>query len=163
MEKHLREMEHYRAFFVGQRDKNPGADEGMPQYVGEWERRWEQLSDGKNTKGSLRFIHCYGQLGIHLLTTHREAEALGVIVARPGVWLDGPFTRDMFMYLLTVLLVYESLLNVSSCLTAARISNSIATIMMSSSGCFDLISSVSLFTMATLFVTSPEISILARL
>lgn len=87
MEKHLREMEHYRAFFVGQRDKNPDADEEMPQYIGEWERRWEQLSDGKNTKGSLRFIHCYGQLGIHLLTTHREAEALGVIVARPGVWL----------------------------------------------------------------------------
>ena len=56
MEKHLREMEHYRAFLVGQRDKNPGADEGMPQYIGEWERRWEQLSDGKNTKGSLRFI-----------------------------------------------------------------------------------------------------------
>lgn len=56
MEKHLREMDHYRAFLVGQRDKNPGADEGMPQYIEEWERRWEQLSDGKNTKGSLRSI-----------------------------------------------------------------------------------------------------------
>lgn len=49
-------MDHYRAFLAGQRDKSPGKDEGMAQYIGEWERRWAQMSGGSNDNGSLPFL-----------------------------------------------------------------------------------------------------------
>ena len=38
VEKNLRKMDPYRGFVAGQRDKSRGKDEGMAEYLGEWER-----------------------------------------------------------------------------------------------------------------------------
>lgn len=56
VEQHIRQMDPYRAFLAGQRDKSPGKDKGMTQYLEEWERRWAQMSGGTNNKGSLPFL-----------------------------------------------------------------------------------------------------------
>lgn len=49
-------MEPYRAYLTGQRDKSHGKDKGMAEYLGEWERKWAQISNGNNSKGSFPFI-----------------------------------------------------------------------------------------------------------
>lgn len=53
VEQHIREMDPYRAFLTGQRDKRSGKVEGMTQYLADWDRKWAEISGVKSTEGSI--------------------------------------------------------------------------------------------------------------
>lgn len=52
IEQHLREMDHHRAFLVGQRDNTPRRREDMTKYLEEWEQKWAGMLGGKKAKGT---------------------------------------------------------------------------------------------------------------
>lgn len=57
VEEHLREMDPYRAFLVGQRDRDPAKGEGMARYLEAWERKWTEITGNKNKGRFSRYIN----------------------------------------------------------------------------------------------------------
>ncbi|MCJ1466025.1 hypothetical protein MMC07_004644 [Pseudocyphellaria aurata] len=163
LEQHFREMDPYRAFVNGQRDKRSGKVEGMTQYLADWDRKWAEISGVTDTEGSMLLTTLLPPVKDPWTDNKQRSRSFRSGKGRSENVAGWSISRRIFLHLVTAALGADIFLNMSSCLTAFSKSIFVAAAIDEP---LRIICSIFFsvdWSMATFIVISPKVSVVVLL